>query len=215
LCRSAASATATPSAPALSATLGVLAGLVRLRGRSLGGGLHRFDFDGRFLYLPALLATAIWPLWPILPVGPILLVLLVTLRAIESGGVAHFLDRLIAARDRGPFDLFAVFLVFKFQEVCDIEERVALQPEVNECGLHAGKHARYAAVVNGASEGVLVFAFVIDFSELVVFQDREPRLMRRRGNTNLFCHLAFPPGENLPGHAARSAERSRIRKGGG
>src|SRR5215469_10297673 len=38
--------------------------------------------------------------------------------------------------------------------------------------------------------------------------------MRRGGNTDLFCHLAFPPGALWrPGHAARSQEEARIRTG--
>ena len=70
---------------------------------------------------------------------------------------------------RSLLQLVGLFLVFELDEVGYVEERVALQAEVDKCRLHAGQNARYAAVVNGTREGVFVFAFVIDFRELIVF----------------------------------------------
>ncbi len=72
-----------------------------------------------------------------------------------------------------------------------------------------------ASVVNGTREGVLVFAFVVDFRELIVFKNRKPRLMRRAGNTNFLCHRTFPSGSLwLSVHAARSDGDAQETAGG-
>jgi len=70
---------------------------------------------------------------------------------------------------RGFFELVRLFLVFELDEVGDVEEGIAFQAEVDKSRLHARQNARHAPVVNGTREGVLVFAFVIDFRELIVF----------------------------------------------
>ena len=70
---------------------------------------------------------------------------------------------------RSLLQLVGLFLVFELDKVGYVEERIALQAEVDKRRLHAGQNACYAAVVNGTREGVLVFAFVIDFRELIVF----------------------------------------------
>ena len=70
---------------------------------------------------------------------------------------------------RSLLQFVCLFLVFELDEVGYVKERVALQAEVDKCRLHAGQNTCYAAVINGSREGVLVFAFVIDFRELIVF----------------------------------------------
>jgi hypothetical protein len=49
-----------------------------------------------------------------------------------------------------------------FHKVGDIEEGIALEADVHEGGLHAGKHAGHFTVVDGAGERVFVLALVID-----------------------------------------------------
>ncbi len=58
-----------------------------------------------------------------------------------------------------------------FHEVGDVKKRVALEPDVHKGRLHTREYARHFAVVDGAGEGVFVLALVIDFSEIVVFDD--------------------------------------------
>jgi hypothetical protein len=84
-------------------------------------------------------------------------------------GVPHFARRRCGSAGRSFFNLIGLFRVFEFEEVGYIEERVALQAHVHKSGLHAGEDSCYAAVVNGARECVFVFAFVVDFRELIVF----------------------------------------------
>ena len=56
------------------------------------------------------------------------------------------------------------------------------------------QNAGYAAVINRSGQGVFVFAFVVDFRELIVFKNCQPRFMRRAGDTNFLCHRTFPSG---------------------
>ena len=104
------------------------------------------------------------------------------------------------------------FRVFLFlQEVGDVQKGVALQPQFDKCRLHAGKHTRYFAFVNGSGERVLILALVIDLGELIVLNNRKPRLMRRRRNTNLFRHAAsFLPAAHRPGQQTRQIRTGRV-----
>jgi len=61
---------------------------------------------------------------------------------------------------RDGLDL-AVF-VLRLDEVGDVKERVAFQADLDESRLHAGKHARHFAFIDGSSEGVFVLAFKIN-----------------------------------------------------
>ena len=81
----------------------------------------------------------------------------------------YFAKRLSATADRGFFYLVRLFGVFEFKEVGYVEERIALQAHIDKGGLHTGQDAGDAPVVDGPCQGVLVFAFVIDFRELIVF----------------------------------------------
>ncbi len=93
--------------------------------------------------------------------------------------VAYFARSLVGGAGGGLLEFVGLFLIFELKEVGYIQERVALQTDVDECRLHAGQHAGDAAVINRSGEGIFVFPLVIDFSKLIVFQNREPRLMRR------------------------------------
>ncbi len=95
----------------------------------------------------------------------------------------------LAARTGGERDiLFAIFLFFS--EVGDVKESIALQADIDKCRLHAGKDTGDFAFVNGAGEGVFVFALVIDFRELVVFDHRQAGFVGSAGDINFFCHAA-------------------------
>ena len=93
--------------------------------------------------------------------------------------VLDFARSLPRSARRGFLQLVGIFLIFELDEVGYVKKRVALQAEVDKCRLHARQNACDASVVNGTREGVFVFAFVVDFRELIVFQNRKPRLMRR------------------------------------
>jgi hypothetical protein len=83
--------------------------------------------------------------------------------------VADFARCLVGCADCCLFQFIGLFLVFQFQKVRDVEECVALQANVDKCRLHAGQNAGYTPVINRACQRIFVFAFVIDFRELIVF----------------------------------------------
>jgi hypothetical protein len=71
----------------------------------------------------------------------------------------------IALRRPVGGDIVEVLGIFQLHKVGDIEERIALQANVNESGLHSGKNASDASFVNGTCQGVFVLAFEVNFSE--------------------------------------------------
>jgi hypothetical protein len=85
--------------------------------------------------------------------------------------------------------IFLAVFIF-FHKVRHVEEGVAFQANVNKSGLHTGQDAGDAALVYGAGERVFVLALVIDFRQPVVFDERQPGLMRGAGDINFFCHAA-------------------------
>ena len=84
-------------------------------------------------------------------------------------GVADLPRGLVAAGCCGFFQFVGFFLVFQLEKVSYIQEGVALESDVDKCRLHTWKHAGDAPVIDRARQSVLVFAFVIDFRELIVF----------------------------------------------
>ncbi len=155
-----------------------------------------------------LVRTLIWtPVWTLWLGGTC---------AAVAVGVADFAGSLVGAACGSLFQFVGLFRVLELHEVGYVEEGVALETEVYKSGLHAGQDAGDAPVVNGPCKGVLVFAFVVDFRELIVFKNCKPRLMRRAGNTNLFCHRTLPSGGLwLPVHAARRDGDAQGRRGKG
>ena len=73
-------------------------------------------------------------------------------------------------------------VVFQIKKVGDVEERIALQADIHEGRLHAGKDAGNPALIDGSGEGVLVFALEVDFGELIVFHQPNFGLVRRGRN---------------------------------
>lgn len=78
-------------------------------------------------------------------------------------------------------DDFVVFLAV-FKEVGNVQEGVAVQPDIDECRLHAGQDAFHPALIDRAGYGVFLGPLVVNLSQLVVFEDGDLRLVERRGN---------------------------------
>ena len=58
----------------------------------------------------------------------------------------------------------AVIVIFEiFENVADVQEGVAVKPDVHESGLHAGKHPRDPALVDTADQRELFFALDVNF----------------------------------------------------
>jgi hypothetical protein len=81
-----------------------------------------------------------------------------------------------AAGGSDPVIIFAGL----FLEVCDIEERIALQSDLHEGRLHARQHTRDPTLVNAADEGILVGALKENLYQLLVFKDGKFRFVAIR-----------------------------------
>ena len=62
-----------------------------------------------------------------------------------------------------------VEIVVLFEEVRNVEKRVALESYIDESRLHSGQDARDAPLMNTAGERIFVGALEVDFHQLVVF----------------------------------------------
>jgi hypothetical protein len=57
-----------------------------------------------------------------------------------------------------------VIVIFQiFEDIADIQKRVAIQPDIYERRLHTGEHAGYAALVDAADQRELFFALDVNF----------------------------------------------------
>jgi hypothetical protein len=64
----------------------------------------------------------------------------------------------------------AVIIIFEvFEYVADVQKRIAIQADVDECRLHAGQDPCNFSFVDAADECEFFFAFDVDFDELAFF----------------------------------------------
>jgi hypothetical protein len=75
-------------------------------------------------------------------------------------------------------DIVEVLGVFQLHKVGDVEERVALQANVDKRRLHSREYAGYASFVDGTCQGVFIFALEVDFREQIVFDQPHFGLVR-------------------------------------
>ena len=65
-----------------------------------------------------------------------------------------------------------VVLLVVLEEIRNIEERIAVQADIDERRLHARQHPRHPAFVDASRQRIFVFALMINFDYLIVFDDR-------------------------------------------
>jgi hypothetical protein len=97
-------------------------------------------------------------------------------RGSQDRSFLHLKDLLFNAR----YD-FVVFVVI-LEEVRDIQECIAIEANVHEGRLHAGKHACDAALMDTAGQRIFFFTLIVDFDYLIVFEDCHPGFMAIRRN---------------------------------
>ena len=92
-----------------------------------------------------------------------------------------------------------------------MEEGVALEADVNERALHAGQHFGDPALVDVADHTARTFALDEDLDDLIVLQDRDPRVVLRRGDDHLLAHAHSSVGfDRRPATARRTARRANV-----
>ena len=66
---------------------------------------------------------------------------------------------------------YLVEVVVLFEEVRNVEKRVAFEAHIDESRLHSGQHARDAPLMNAAGERIFVGALEVNFHQLIVFDE--------------------------------------------
>jgi hypothetical protein len=123
--------------------------------------------------------------------------------------------------DFGEVDPLGVGELFElFEVVGDVEEGVALEPDVYERRLHAGQHAGNATLVDAAGQSDFLLAFNVELNKLSVLQQSHLGFVRGAGDDDFFGHRDTSAGRRNQGAApgpARCAVRvvSLSRFGGG
>ena len=84
---------------------------------------------------------------------------------VRSGLLTQVLDAAIGRDHVGQ----VVVMLFQLHKVGNVEEGVAFQADIDKRRLHARQNAGDAALIDGACEGVFVFALEVDFREQIVF----------------------------------------------
>ncbi len=92
-------------------------------------------------------------------------------------------DLLDRARRRGGLAVLALL-----PDVGDVQERGALEPDLDERGLHAGQHPHHAAHVDVADDAAARGALDVQLLHHAVRHHRDARLLRRDVDEDLFGH---------------------------
>ena len=84
----------------------------------------------------------------------------------------------------------ALVLFEVFDDVGDVEEGVALEPEVDEGRLHPGQDLRHAALVDVADDGAMPRPLHPQLDDLPLIEHGDARLVSRRIDHDLPRHAA-------------------------
>src|SRR3981189_1702760 len=106
-----------------------------------------------------------------------------------------------------------------FENVADVQESVAVEPDIHESGLHTWEDAGAFSFVDAADVGDFFFALDVYFDYLTFFKNRDPPFVGGRGNNQFFRHenslcvtpawpgSPFCAGPAWPGPTGRIAAR--------
>ncbi len=113
-------------------------------------------------------------------------------RALGADRILHDLHQHRVALVDHPFDRWRLLLreLAILPDVRDVQERGALESDVDERGLHAGQHARDAAEVDVADQSAHRAALDVQLLHDAGEQHRHPRLLRRDVDEDVFHSLA-------------------------
>ena len=114
--------------------------------------------------------------------------------------------RRVRPRGRGVVDLPCV----RIGDVRCVQERRPVQPDVDECGLHAGKDPAYPALVDVAHEPATVGALDEDLLERAALDQRDPGLARSDVDQQFGAHGSKCPAGSGP---RRLAVPPAVRRG--
>ena len=118
-------------------------------------------------------------------------------RALGADRVLDHLDEQRLALVQDALDrllLAAVAVLPVLPDVGDVQERRALEADLDECALHAGQHARDAAQVDVADEAARARALHVQFLHDALLEHRHAGFLRRDVDEDLVGHHAPPDG---------------------
>jgi hypothetical protein len=93
------------------------------------------------------------------------------------GGLGYFREANDASFSLGN-NLVVLFSVLK--EIRHVQERVPIETDVYECGLHAGQHATDASFIDPTHQSRVGITLVIHLNQQVIFQHGDLGLVWRR-----------------------------------
>jgi uncharacterized MnhB-related membrane protein len=144
----------------------VMRGLLRFFAARERGRLLCVIVEGRLRIIVVLVVMSI----VVLQAGDVAMRLACMGRGASQCFTGKQLDSLNLGRDEGwrqAGDVFvpvAVIVVFEvLEDVAHVEKRVAVQADIHESGLHAGKDASNFSFVDAADEGEFFFALDVNF----------------------------------------------------
>ncbi len=120
------------------------------------------------------------------------------LRAAGSFAAVGLARPLVVAR------IELVELLHRVDDVGDVEESVALETEVDERALHAGKHFRDPALVDVADDAALALALDENFSGEIVFENGHHGFVAVGGDDHLLGHVRELLEGRMGGRAGRA-----------
>src|SRR5690606_38294146 len=97
-------------------------------------------------------------------------------------------------------------------DIRDVQERRALEADVDERGLHAGQHARYASLVDVADQASPIRTLDHDLLQHAVLDERRADLARRDVDQDFLFHARpFDQPPRTPTRSRSSAVSHRGR----
>jgi hypothetical protein len=103
---------------------------------------------------------------------------------VPSGSFLALVDELA---DVGLAAVVRVLRVRAARDVRRVQERRALEPELDERGLHAGQHARHSALVDVADEAAPARTLDLHFLQHAAFDESGTNLARRGVDQDFFA----------------------------
>ncbi len=86
-----------------------------------------------------------------------------------------------------------------------MQERGALETDVDKRSLHSGQHPRHSPFVDITDETAAAGALEVDFLQHIAFDDRGPRFSRSRVDQDLDCHGGATFQQGIPAPRNNSA----------
>ncbi len=112
--------------------------------------------------------------------------------------------------------VFAAIDVGGADDVGRMQERGAIEPEIDERGLHAGQHPRHLSFIDVADQPTAARAFDEHLLEHAALDERGANLARRRVDEDLLAlHQAVRASEASGSASRRAAVRRSLRGSGG